>query len=187
MNEDIIRSTKEHEVTIPEGSINAKSKSGMVNMTAIEPEHRAEAVQENLVTNRRIAIDDDSEPEASHVVLPTQEGREENRAHLAGEASHDHAVELATEGISDHHVVLPDVEAALPDPNLVPTLTTEVELSDLSSDTLENSQDVKAKTDPTPQVVAAIADKWHEEYAGRVVKLREEVELLNHRLDHLEK
>ncbi len=187
MNEDIIRSTKEHEVTIPEGSINAKSKSGMVNMTAIEPEHRAQAVQENLVTNRRIAIDDDSTPEASHLVLPAQEGHEDNRALLAGEATHDHSVELATEGITDHHVLLPEAAPVVPDPDLVPTLTTEVEPSNLAPDSVENAQELSAKNDPTPQVVASIADKWHEEYAGRVVKLREEVELLNHRLDHLEK
>ena len=201
MNEDIIRSSKEHEVTIPEGSINAKSKSGMVNMTAIEPEHREKAVQDNTVTNRRIALDDDPTPEVSNVALPGQEGHEENRAHLATEAHQDHAVELATEsftpsapvplategGTHDHHVLLPDAASDLHDPDLVPTLTTEVDPADLLDESGEIKQDDVELKDPAAQVVASLADKWQEEYAGRVVKLREEVEHLNQRLDHLEK
>lgn len=201
MSEDIIRSSKEHEVAIPEGSINAKSKSGMVNMTAIEPEHREKAVQDNTVTNRRIAIDDDQEPDVSAVTLPAQDSHGENHAHLATEAHQDHAVALATDsftpsaavplateaGAHDHHVLLPDTTSDLHDPNLVPTLTTEAHPGDLLDESAEASQDGAELKDPTSQVVASLADKWSEEYEGRVVKLREEVELLNQRLDHLEK
>lgn len=201
MNEDIIRSNKEHEVTIPEGSINAKSKSGMVNMTAIEPEHHEKAVQDNTVTNRRIAIDDDPVSDVSTVALPAQDGHGENRAHLATEAHQDHAVELATErftpsapvplatdtGAHDHHALLPDAASDLPDPDLVPTLTTEVHPGDLLDGSGQVSERDAELKDPASQVVASLADKWQEEYAGRVVKLREEVELLNQRLDHLEK
>ena len=50
-----------------------------------------------------------------------------------------------------------------------------------------------AAAGPTPdslvsaQVEASVADKRREEFVGRVVKLREEVDQLNQRLDRLEK
>lgn len=201
MNEDIIRSSKEHEVTIPEGSINAKSKSGMVNMAAIEPEHHEKDVQDNTVTNRRIAIDDDPASDVSTMALPAQDSRGENRAHLSTQAHQDHAVELATETFTpsapvplateaaaqDHLVLLPDAASDLTDPELVPTLTTEAHPGDLLDKPGQMSEQEVELKDPASQVVASLADKWQEEYAGRVVKLREEVELLNQRLDHLEK
>lgn len=201
MNEDIIRSSKEHEVAIPEGSINAKSKSGMVNMTAIEPEHREKTVHNTTETNRRVAIDGDQESVVSAVPLPKQVVLEENRAHLSTEAHQDHAVELATEsftpsapvplatetGAKDHHVLLPDTASDLTDPDLAPTLSTQAHPGDLQDESGEVSELDAELKNPASQVVANLADKWHEEYAGRVVKLRDEVELLNQRLDQLEK
>lgn len=188
MNEDVIRSTKEHEVAIPEGSINAKSKSGMVNMTAIEPEHLEKTVHDKLVTNQRVAVDGESGLVASHMALPAQESHEANRAHLAGEGHRSHAVELVTDGIADPPPVqLPESVSDLQDPDLPNNLATDAEASNEAVDSPESLQVAHGNTDPQAQVVASLADKWQEDYAGRVVKLREEVELLNHRLDHLQK
>jgi ubiquinone biosynthesis protein UbiJ len=44
-----------------------------------------------------------------------------------------------------------------------------------------------SETAEAPQVAAALVDTRREEFLGRVVKLREEVDHLNQRLDRLEK
>jgi hypothetical protein len=194
MNEDIIRSAKEHEVVIPEGSINAVSKSGMVNMTSIEPEHREPIVQENTVTNRRISIDDDTPDHFTPESVPSQEPVSNKNALLDAESANGHSVTLATERVADQgRVLATPKETALTDPALVST--------EVSAALVEHEPDSEPHfgetevqdhfeavvNDPHAQVVASLADKWNEDYEGRVVKLREEVTELNQRLDRLEK
>lgn len=194
MNEDIIRSTKEHEVVMPEGSINAVSKSGMLNMTSIEPEHRETIVQESMVTNRRISIDDDGSDGFTPVLVPGQEPLGATNVRLEGESANSHSVNLASEHPSDpRRAVVDSDERALDDPVLAPAeephdsvATSSVAEPDAALAALHPSPQ-EAVNDPQAQVVAFLADKWNEDYEGRVVKLREEVIELNQRLDRLEK
>lgn len=194
MNEDIIRSTKEHEVVMPEGSINAVSKSGMVNMTPIEPEHRENIVQESTVTNRRVSIDDDAPAGFTPVVVPGQEPLSATNVRLEGENANSHSVNLATERTHDHRRALVDTdERALDDPVLAPakdpseSVTPPAVTESDAALTAFQASSQELVNDPQAQVVASLADKWNEDYEGRVVKLREEVIELNQRLDHLEK
>ena len=194
MNEDIIRITKEHEVVMPEGSINAVSKSGMLNMTSMEPEHRETIVQENMVTNRRISIDDDGPDHATPALVPAQAPQSNTNAVMAVDPAHGQSVALATERAPDQNQTLvTPVESEIADP-VLGTSDDVVEQLDQAPVTEPEGvfapiHDInpEAVIDPHAQVVASLADKWNEEYEGRVVKLREEVDHLNQRLDRLEK
>ena len=72
MSQDIIRSTKEHEVVIPEGSINAKSKTSSVASGTIEPEHVERVTSSNTVVDRRVSVDEAQRPDSENVKLGPQ-------------------------------------------------------------------------------------------------------------------
>ena len=198
MSEDIFRSTKEHEVVIPEGSINAKSKTSSVASGSLQPEHVERVTSSNTVVDRRVSVDEAQRPDSENVKLGPEDGtaenrvrlpessQEENRALLPPGASQDSHVKLPTdEGMGEHRVKIPSDAAELSDPDL------------LALEDGHHSHSAAIAADaaagPTPdslvsaQVEASVADKRREEFVGRVVKLREEVDQLNQRLDRLEK
>jgi hypothetical protein len=198
MSEDIFRSTKEHEVVIPEGSINAKSKTSSVASGSLQPEHVERVTSSNTVVDRRVSVDEAQRPDSENVKLGPEDGtaenrvrlpessQEENRALLPPGASQDSHVKLPTdEGMGEHRVKISSDAAELSDPDL------------LALEDGHHSHSAAIAADaaagPTPdslvsaQVEASVADKRREEFVGRVVKLREEVDQLNQRLDRLEK
>lgn len=197
MSEDIIRSTKEHEVVIPEGSINAKSKTSSVASGDLEPEHVERVTSANTVVDRRVSVDEAQHPNSENVKLGPEDGagdnrvrlpesqQEENRVLLPEESLKDNTLQLPSEeGLHDHRVKLPSEDAELRDPDLA--LREENHAHDAAV-AAENGASQATDSFVPAQVELDVADKRREEFVGRVVKLREEVDQLNQRLDRLEK
>lgn len=210
MSEDIIRSTKEHEVVIPEGSINAKSKSSSVGVAAVEPEHLEKADTANVVIDRRVAVDEAAPVRNENIALPPDEVAGENRVRLPASSEEDNRILLPGESIDDHRIpvvtdvveegntlMLPPEEALASNRVKLPA-----DVSDLSDPSLDLNEDVSSHAHDSPsdlmpsshgnsqhqtQVAASLADIRREEFVGRVVKLRDEVDQLNQRLDQLQK
>jgi hypothetical protein len=210
MSEDIIRSTKEHEVVIPEGSINAKSKSSSVGTASLEPEHVEKVSNTQEIVDRRVSVDGaqasgsenvklDAQPSAgeNRVLLP-EEKQEENRIRLPDESidenripvisdvvdDGDNVLVVSEKGVTENRVKLPANTQELHDPVLVPESEAPPPAPSLPSEVLPEHH---SETADVPQVAASLVDTRREEFAGRVVKLREEVDHLNQRLDRLEK
>ena len=197
MSQDIIRSTKEHEVVIPEGSINAKSKTSSVASGTIEPEHVERVTSSNTVVDRRVSVDEAQRPDSENVKLGPEDGagenrvrlpesqQEENRVLLPEESLKDNTVQLPSEeGLHDHRVKVPSDAAELSNPDLALTEENHGHGAAVAAGTAAGQA-----TDSfvSAQVETSLADKRREEFVGRVVKLREEVDQLNQRLDRLEK
>ena len=210
MSEDIIRSTKEHEVVIPEGSINAKSKSSSVGTASPEPEHVEKVSNTNEIVDRRVSVDEaqasgnenvklDALPSVgeNRVLLP-EEKQEENRIRVPDESidenripvisdvveEGDNVLVVSEKGLTENRVKLPADAPELQDPLLV----SESEAPPTApSPPPEVLPERHSETADVPQVAAALVDTRREEFVGRVVKLREEVDHLNQRLDRLEK
>ena len=210
MSEDIIRSTKEHEVVIPEGSINAKSKSSSVGTTSPEPEHVEKVSNTNEIVDRRVSVDEaqasgnenvklDALPSVgeNRVLLP-EEKQEENRIRVPDESidenripvisdvvdDGDNVLVVSEKGVTENRVKLPANTQELHDPVLVPESEAPPPSPSLPPEVLPEHH---SETADVPQVAASLVDTRREEFAGRVVKLREEVDHLNQRLDRLEK
>lgn len=197
MSQDIIRSTKEHEVVIPEGSINAKSKTSSVASGTIEPEHVEQVTTSNTVVDRRVSVDEAQRPDSENVKLGPEDGagenrvrlpethQEENRALLPEESLKDNTVQLPSdEGLQDHRVKVPSDAVELSDPDLA---LTEENHTHGTAAAADNAAGQATESFVSAQVETSLADKRREEFVGRVVKLREEVDQLNQRLDRLEK
>lgn len=209
MSQDIIRSTKEHEVVIPEGSINAKSKTSSVASGTIEPEHVERVTSSNTVVDRRVSVDEAQRPDSENVKLGPEDGagenrvrlpesqqeenrvrlpesqQEDNRVLLPEESLKDNTVQLPSdEGLHDHRVKVPSDAAELSNPDLALTEENHGHGAAIAAGTAAGQA-----TDSfvSAQVETSLADKRREEFVGRVVKLREEVDQLNQRLDRLEK
>ena len=200
MSEDIIRSTKEHEVVIPEGSINAKSKTSSVASGTIEPEHVERVTSSNTVVDRRVSVDEAQRPDSENVKLGPEDGtgenrvrlpesqQEENRVLLPEESLKDNTVQLpADEGLHDHRVKVPSDAAEMGDPDLTLKEENHAHGAAVAVDTAQTAVGQATDSFVSAQVEASVADKRREEFVGRVVKLREEVDQLNQRLDRLEK
>jgi hypothetical protein len=196
MSDDVIRSTKGHEVVIPEGSINAKSKTSTVGVTEIEPEHVEKVSETHAIVDRRVSVDDSHASGSGNVPLPEDKGRADNRVLIPQTQTSENRVQLPQDSIDDNRipvisdvlqdgprVTLPSDGSVLRDPELNPI--EENKATPLSSDEVENHLPEEFPT--ASQVAASLADKRRQEFVGRVVKLREEVDHLNQRLDHLEK
>jgi len=197
MSQDIIRSTKEHEVVIPEGSINAKSKTSSVASGTIEPEHVERVTSSNTVVDRRVSVDEAQRPDSENVKLGPEDGAGENRVRLPESQQEDNRVLLPEESLKDNTVQLPSDEGLHDHRVKVPSDAAELSNPDLAL-TEENHGHGAAVAAGTAagqatdsfvsaQVETSLADKRREEFVGRVVKLREEVDQLNQRLDRLEK
>ena len=197
MSQDIIRSTKEHEVVIPEGSINAKSKTSSVASGTIEPEHVERVTSSNTVVDRRVSVDEAQRPDSENVKLGPEDGAGENRVRLPESQQEDNRVLLPEESLKDNTVQLPSEEGLHDHRVKVPSDAAELSNPDLAL-TEENHGHGAAVAAGTAagqatdsfvsaQVETSLADKRREEFVGRVVKLREEVDQLNQRLDRLEK
>jgi hypothetical protein len=209
MSQDIIRSTKEHEVVIPEGSINAKSKTSTVASGTIEPEHVERVTTSNTVVDRRVSVDEAQHLDSDNVKLGPDDGagenrvrlpesqqeenrvrlpethQEENRALLPEESLQDNTVLLPSdEGLQDHRVKVPSDAVELSDPDLAVTEENHAHGTAAAADTAAGQA---TESFVSAQVETSVADKRREEFVGRVVKLREEVDQLNQRLDRLEK
>jgi hypothetical protein len=210
MSEDIIRSTKEHEVVIPEGSINAKSRSGSVGTASPEPEHVEKVTNSNTVIDRRVSVDAshgagsenvklDADPSAgeNRALLP-EDNREENRIRLPDESidenripvisdvveEGDNVLVVSEKGATENRIKLPPDAPDLRDPTLV---SQDADSPHSPPAAPELASEQHSETEPAPQVAASLVDTRREEFVGRVVKLREEVDQLNQRLDRLEK
>ncbi len=245
MADEIIRSSKEHEVSIPEGSNNAKSRQSSLGVGEVrtESETSIKAVQEHenrqvageavTVDSERVVVAQDEGPQPnivsvqeepnakpSLVPLPAQAGQEENVISIPSDniessrvvipsdnTSHDQRVGVPSEHITDPSRVIveeDDVVRSAPALEFPPEVQAEVEdgfeqqppavLSeppDEASPGHSHPAELDASESDKPvrrtQVVGGLSDKWQEEFRGRVVKLREEVDVLNERLDKLEK
>jgi len=257
MAEEIIRSTKEHEVSIPEGSNNAKSRQSTVgigevnierqdSIKAAEEHENRQAVGETLRLDAErvvvpgdedrgpniVSIQESASPGSGTVRLPPQEGKADNTIQLPrDEAADDNIIAIPTDHTEDSRATLPTDHQAhhqvevptdqITDPSRVivedgavvrtpPTLVFPEESDVTAEDTAEEPQSHPVVHSPEdaphtaapssheteashsesvlqPQVVGSLADKWQQEFRGRVVKLREEVDVLNERLDKLEK
>jgi hypothetical protein len=258
MAEEIIRSTKEHEVSIPEGSNNAKSRQSTVGIgelnivrkdsvkAAQEHQNRQAAGEAIRLDAERVVVpgDEDREPNivsiqdsapsgSSVVRLPSQEGKDDNtiqlpqdraaddniiaiptdhsedsRAMLPTEdKAHHHQVEVPTDQITDpSRVIVEDGAVVRKPPTLVFPEESKVSEEDpadelqphlvvhssedapqIAAISSHDAEDLHSEPVLKAQVVGSLADKWQQEFRGRVVKLREEVDVLNERLDKLEK
>jgi hypothetical protein len=298
-DDQIIRSSKHHEVTIPEGSNNASSQKSYVGVR--EPEVASDEsqvgenaeirhtvrVQEEGDADRRIALVQEADAGPRHVSLPSSdaaagnrallpdEGQasanrvalpgdaalsdtrvalpaqdsstpnraalpvtvalQSNRVSLPSDAREDNVVQIDTEdAIQDTHAQLPDmthtsdatvaidsdritdpervlVEGSMPERTHVDVPVAEPlapqaehepvaeqhEASPVAASPVEEAPAVVAQAAvetaateasvEVAQVTSHLSDKKAEEFRGRVVKLRDEVDQLNRRLDEIEK
>lgn len=210
MSEDIIRSTKEHEVVIPEGSINAKSKSSTVGHADVEPEHVEETANPSVIIDRRVSVEEAAAPDSERVKLAPDAASTENRVRLPDEAQSENRIRLPGESIEDDRIpVISDVVQEGNTVLLPPQASTSENRVQLPIDDTERTMPALAPqeaislsappltdalevahdggSEDLAQVAASFVDNRREEFAGRVVKLRGEVDQLNQRLDRLEK
>jgi hypothetical protein len=96
----------------------------------------------------------------------------------------DNVLVVSEKGVTENRVKLPVDTPALHEPALVPEREAPPTTPTTSPDVLPQHH---SETADVPQVAASLVDTRREEFAGRVVKLREEVDHLNQRLDRLEK
>ena len=121
--------------------------------------------------------------------------------------AHQHQVEVPTDQITDpSRVIVEDDAVVRMPPTLVFPEESDVSLEDTAEDVQplplihppeeaphtvappsHETEDLHDEPVMKAQVVGSLADKWQQEFRGRVVKLREEVDVLNERLDKLEK
>jgi hypothetical protein len=92
-NDQIIRSSKPHEVTIPEGSNNARSIRNKVGQRDIEQEHDEKVTVDNHYTDRTVhgeaqviddhheAVEHDPTAEADRVALVNEAGVDSGFVH----------------------------------------------------------------------------------------------------------
>ncbi|MEN9329978.1 MAG: hypothetical protein RLZZ484_1166, partial [Pseudomonadota bacterium] len=103
MSEDIFRSTKEHEVVIPEGSINAKSKTSSVASGSLQPEHVERVTSSNTVVDRRVSVDEAQRPDSENVKLGPEDGTAENRVRLPESPQEENRALLPPGASQDSH------------------------------------------------------------------------------------
>lgn len=256
MADDIIRSTKDHQVSIPEGSNNAESRKAMVNTgqnqltadpatgdIAKSGENRQQVVETNPIETGRVRLDEEPGMEDRWVSIPSDriddrsilletDPSTENRVQMPAGSDAVNTAFVPTPSMTDSHASLPPEPVAEPNQVAVPTETitdpsrvileagdvvrvppgpefppdeptvedlpqegaaTAPEQAALNSEPLAmpvsppHKADAEAITEVlSPQVAEVFVDKWQQEFRGRVVKLREEVDALNVRLDRLE-
>ena len=113
-NDQIIRSSKRHEVSIPEGSNNASSQKALVGVHEPEPGSESSLSAANEQPDQRVTLAQDTADEAQRVLLAQEEATEPSRVQLPSEASIlDDRIQLAPDAPAlDNRVQLPDEQAS---------------------------------------------------------------------------
>ena len=169
-DDQIIRSSKHHEVTIPEGSNNASSQKSYVGVR--EPEVASDEsqvgenaeirhtvrVQEEGDADRRIALVQEADAGARHVSLPSSDAAAGNRALLPdeGQASANRVALPGDAALSDTRVALPAQDSSTPNRAALPvTVALQSNRVPLPSDAREDNV-VQIDTDSLTTQRAAI-------------------------------
>lgn len=113
-NDQIIRSSKRHEVSIPEGSNNASSQKALIGVHEPEPGSESSLTAAHEQPDQRVTLTQETAEDAQRLLLAQEEAPASSRVQLPSEASIlDNRIQLAPDDSTlDNRVQLPDEHAS---------------------------------------------------------------------------
>jgi len=137
-NDQVIRSTKPHEVTIPEGSNNARSIRNKVGQRDVEQDRQEKVTVDKhytdrivhgasgAVTDEHVEVEQASDDGVSRVAMGQEEQRDSERIKISNtDGTADHRVQIESSQGSDHRVAVESQSPASSGPVALPSSNTQ--------------------------------------------------------------